>query len=158
MQRNKKMWSTHRRIGNRNSERKQTLHSTEEDFIDRSHYKDFQRTKGNLTQRSNESYNDNLHKIGNINKENYASHSITSDSLWYHRLYLARTLCPWNSLGKNIRVGCYSLLQGISWPRDLTQVSPNAGRFLTVWATREALNAEGNCKKNQMEIWTWKVQ
>ena len=24
-----------------------------------------------------------------------------------------RLLCPWDSLGKNIRVGCHSLLQGI---------------------------------------------
>ena len=36
-------------VGNRNSERDQTLNSTEKDFMDRSHYKDFQRTKGNLT-------------------------------------------------------------------------------------------------------------
>ena len=30
--------------------------------------------------------------------------------------------------------------RGSSWPRDLTRVSGIAGRFFTVWATREALN------------------
>ena len=29
--------------------------------------------------------------------------------------------------------------RGSSWPRDLTQVSCTAGRFYTLWATREAL-------------------
>ena len=31
------------------------------------------------------------------------------------------------------------LSRGFSWPRDRTQVSCIAGRFFTVWATREAL-------------------
>ena len=35
-----------------------------------------------------------------------------SDSLQTHGLQPARLLCPWNSPGKNIGVGCYSLLQG----------------------------------------------
>ena len=36
----------------------------------------------------------------------------TSDSL---RLFVAdRLLCPWESPGKNTRVGCHALLQGIS--------------------------------------------
>ena len=34
-------------------------------------------------------------------------------SLWPHGLYPARLLCPWNSPGKNTRVGCHFLLQGI---------------------------------------------
>ena len=38
-----------------------------------------------------------------------------------------------------IGVGSHSLLQGIFLTQDLTQVSHIAGRFLTVWATREAL-------------------
>ena len=33
-----------------------------------------------------------------------------------HGLYPARILCPWNSPGKNIGVGCHALLQGI-FPR-----------------------------------------
>ena len=50
-----------------------------------------------------------------------------------------RFLCPWNSPGKNTGVDCHSLLQWSSWPRDRTCVSRIAGRFFTVWATREAL-------------------
>ena len=34
-------------------------------------------------------------------------------------------------------MSCHSLLQGIFWPRDWTQVSCTAGRFFTNWATRE---------------------
>ena len=33
---------------------------------------------------------------------------------------------------------CHFLLQGSSWPRDWTRVSCIAGRFFTMWATREA--------------------
>ena len=36
-----------------------------------------------------------------------------SDSLWLHGLNPARLLCPWDSPGKNIGVGCHFLLQGI---------------------------------------------
>ena len=45
----------------------------------------------------------------------------------------------WDSPGKNTGVGCHALLQGISQPRDRTQVSCIAGKFFTIWATREAL-------------------
>ena len=42
------------------------------------------------------------------------SHSVMSDSLQPHGLQPTRLLCPWNSPGKNIGVGCHSLLpQGI---------------------------------------------
>ena len=41
------------------------------------------------------------------------SYSVISNSLWPHGLYLTRPLCPWNSPGKNTRVGCHSLLQRI---------------------------------------------
>ena len=34
------------------------------------------------------------------------SHSVMSDSFWPHGLYPTRVLCPWNSSGKNTRVGC----------------------------------------------------
>ena len=40
------------------------------------------------------------------------SHSIVSDSLQSHGLQSARLLCPWDSPGKNTRVGCHFLLQG----------------------------------------------
>ena len=56
-------------------------------------------------------------------------------------LWTARLLCPWNSPGKNIRVGCHALLQGIF----LTQGSnPGLLRLLHCrwilyhWATRKA--------------------
>ena len=54
------------------------------------------------------------------------SHSVMSDSLQPHGLY-----SPWNSPGQNTGVGCHSLLQGSSQPRDGTQVSRVAGGFCT---------------------------
>ena len=65
--------------------------------------------------------------------------SVVSNCLWRHGLQPARLLCPWNSLGKNIGVGCHFLLQGSSRPRDRTWVSCIAGIFFIVWATREAV-------------------
>ena len=41
------------------------------------------------------------------------SHSVMSDSLQPHGLWPTRPLDPLNSPGKNIGVGCHSLLQGI---------------------------------------------
>ena len=41
--------------------------------------------------------------------------------------------CP----GKNTRVDCHTLLQGIFPTQNWTQVSCIAGRFFTIWATRE---------------------
>ena len=41
------------------------------------------------------------------------SHSVVSNSLQPHGLQLTRLLCPWNFPGKNTRVGCLLLLQGI---------------------------------------------
>ena len=48
--------------------------------------------------------------------------SVTSNSLWPHRLYPTRLLCPWNFPGKNTGVGCHFLLQGPFQPRDQTHV------------------------------------
>ena len=39
--------------------------------------------------------------------------SVMSDSLRLPGLWPARLLCPWDSPGKNIGVGCHALLQGI---------------------------------------------
>ena len=39
--------------------------------------------------------------------------SVMSNSLRPYGLWPARLLCPWNSPGKNTRVGCHFLLQGI---------------------------------------------
>ena len=41
------------------------------------------------------------------------SHSVVSDSLWPHVLYLTRLLRPWDFPGKSTVVGCHFLLQGI---------------------------------------------
>ena len=51
------------------------------------------------------------------------SHSVASDSLWPHRLQPTRLLWLGDSLVKNPRVGCQSLLQGSFWPRVWSQVS-----------------------------------
>ena len=59
--------------------------------------------------------------------------SVVSDFLQSHGLYSP----PWDSPGKNTGVVCHSLLQGIARPRDQSRVSCIAGRFFTVWATRE---------------------
>ena len=42
-----------------------------------------------------------------------------------------------DSPGKNTRVDCHTLLQGIFPTQNWTQVSCIAGRFFTIWATRE---------------------
>ena len=39
--------------------------------------------------------------------------SVVSESLWPHGLWPTRLLFPWDSPGKNTRVGSHSLLQGI---------------------------------------------
>ena len=39
--------------------------------------------------------------------------SVVSNSLWPYGLWLAWHLCPWDSSGKNTRLGCHFLLQGI---------------------------------------------
>ena len=41
------------------------------------------------------------------------SHSAMSDSLQPNGLQPIRLLCPWNTPGKNTRVGCHSTLQGV---------------------------------------------
>ena len=68
--------------------------------------------------------------------------SVVSDSLWPHGLHSS-----WNSPGQNTGVDSLSLLQGISQPRDLTQVSCTAGRFFTSWATKEALKTQKETAK-----------
>ena len=58
------------------------------------------------------------------------SHSVVSDSLRPTGVQPARLLCPWNSPGKNIGVGCHSLLQG-----NL----PNPGIKCVSWISRQIL-------------------
>ena len=57
-----------------------------------------------------------------------------SNSLRSFRLWPARFLYPWDSLGKNTGVGYHALLQRISQPRDwahVSCVSCTTGRFFT---------------------------
>ena len=48
-----------------------------------------------------------------VNVKLLFSRSVLSDSLRPHGLQPSRLLCPWNSPGRNIGVGCHFLLQGI---------------------------------------------
>ena len=63
---------------------------------------------------------------------------VVSDSWRLHGLEHTRLLCPWNSPGKNNRVGCHSLLQGIFTAQGWNPSLLHCSGFLTVWATREA--------------------
>ena len=63
--------------------------------------------------------------------------SVMSSALQLYSWQPTRLLGPWDSPGKNTGVGFHS--KGSSWPRDWTYVFSIAGRFFTVWATREAL-------------------
>ena len=59
-----------------------------------------------------------------------------SDSLLPYGLWSARLLCSWNS--GILEWVAISFSRRSSWPRDQTRVSYTAGRFFTIWATREA--------------------
>ena len=54
------------------------------------------------------------------------------------KLQPTRFLCPWNSPGKNTKVGCLPFSRGSPQPRDQTRDSCTAAKFFTVWGTREA--------------------
>ena len=61
------------------------------------------------------------------------SYSLQPSGLW-----ASSFLCPWNSPSSTFEWAAISSSRGSSWPRDQTQVFCIAGRFFTVWATREA--------------------
>ena len=63
--------------------------------------------------------------------------SVVSDSMWPHRLEPTRLLCPRDSPGKNIGVGCHALLLGI-FP---TQVLNVCLLWLQHWQTGSSLPA-----------------
>ena len=66
------------------------------------------------------------------------SHSVVSDSLWFHGLEPARFLSVQGILQTRILEWmAMPSSRGSSQPRDLTQVSCTAGRLFTIWATRE---------------------
>ena len=55
-----------------------------------------------------------------------------------------------------VTISLHQFTRGSSWPRDWTQVSCIAGRFFTVWATREANRCDIIFKKSihtSMGIW-----
>ena len=74
---------------------------------------------------------------------------VLSDSLQPHGPYPARLLCPWDSSGKNTRVGCHALLQEIFPIQGLNPGSLSspalAGRFFTTSATWKAHGGGGDC-------------
>ena len=72
-------------------------------------------------------------------KSESVSHSVVSDSLWPHGLWSSSFLCLWNSPGKNTGVVAIPFSKGSSWPRDQAHISWTAGRFFTIWATRETI-------------------
>ena len=69
-----------------------------------------------------------------------------------------QALCLWNSPGKNAGsiVGSIPFSRGSSQPRDWTRISCIAGRFFTIWVTREALytwaNNDGSIKSISLEF------
>ena len=73
-----------------------------------------------------------------VSESESESHSVVSSCLWPHVLYtvhriLQARILEWVAMPSS---------RGSSWPRDQTQVSRIAGRFLTIWATREAHHPE----------------
>ena len=62
------------------------------------------------------------------------SYTVMFDSLQPQELQLTRILCPGDSPGKNTRVGCHALLQGIFPTQRLNlhlRISRTAGRFFS---------------------------
>ena len=60
------------------------------------------------------------------------------DSLPSHGLQPTRLLCPWKFRGRILKWVAIPFSSGSSLSRNQTQVSCIAGRFLTIWASREA--------------------
>ena len=58
------------------------------------------------------------------------SGTVVSDSLQFRALQPSRLLCPWHSPGKNIGVGCHSLLQGILLTQGSKQRLRHCGQIL----------------------------
>ena len=81
--------------------------------------------------------------------------SVLSNSLQPHGLGASRLLSPWNPAGRNTRVGCHSLLQGI-FPLKCGQKNhknPNLIKFHL--AIQEHLNSRIKCftvRKNLIEV------
>ena len=68
---------------------------------------------------------------------------VVSDFLRVYGLQPTRLLCPWDSPGKNTGVDCHFRFQGIFPIQRLNLISCSAGRFYTIWATRDAPYRKG---------------
>ena len=87
-------------------------------------------------------------------KSESVSCSVVFNSLKLHGLSPTRLLYPCNSPVKNTEVFAIPFFRGSSWPRDWTWISCIAGRFFTVWATREAhLSHQGSPPKPQLHCY-----
>ena len=73
------------------------------------------------------------------------SHSVVSNSVILWTVAHQSSLFM-DFLGKNTGVGTISFSRASSRPRDWTQVSCIAGRFFTIWATREAQRISNTAK------------
>ena len=69
-------------------------------------------------------------KMLQTQKRDRISHSVMSDSFWFHGLQPTRLLCPWDSLGKSTGVGCHALLQGIFLTQRSNPGLPHCGQIL----------------------------
>ena len=67
----------------------------------------------------------------------FVSCLVVSNSLRIHEP--ARLFCPWNSPGKNTEWVAIPFSRRSSWSREQTQVSCIAGKFFTIWTTKEVL-------------------
>ena len=65
-------------------------------------------------------------------------------SCWKQMGY-TRHFCPWNSPGKNAEQLAVPFTRESFQPRDQTLASCIAGRFFTIWVTREALDKAVQC-------------
>ena len=84
------------------------------------------------------------------------SQSVVPDTLQPRGLQPTGLLCPWNSPGKNIGVGCHALLQGIFPTQGSNPGLPHC------WWILYHLNHQGSpvlcsnvCLNNDVEILTW---
>ena len=63
--------------------------------------------------------------------------SVMSNSVWPYRLQPARLLCPWDSLGKSIEMGCHALLWGTFPAQGSNPGLLHCRQILYHWAARE---------------------
>ena len=61
--------------------------------------------------------------------------SLVFDSLWPHRPQPTRFFCPWDFPGKNTRVGCHFLLQGLFLTQESILHLMHCRQILYHWAT-----------------------